>query len=76
MKDDPFIARVVGRRKSRPAGEVPSPEARQAFAQMAAYRTRAPKGVYLYDSHEAANRDRERWTLEAMKLEALGPADS
>lgn len=67
MKDDPFIARVVGRRKTPPAGELPSPEAREAFTKMAAYRTRAPKGVYRYESHEAANRDRENWTVEAMQ---------
>lgn len=76
MKNDPFIARVVGRRQSPPAGEAPSREARRALAQMAAYRTRAPKGVYRYESHEAANRDRERWTLEAMQQQALPSADS
>ncbi len=36
------------------------------MAQMAQYRTRAPKGVFHYKSHEEANRDRERWLMEAM----------
>jgi hypothetical protein len=34
---------------------------------MARYRTRAPKGVFRYQSHEEANRDRERWIVEAMQ---------
>lgn len=37
---------------------------------MARYRTRAPKGVFFYDSHEAANRDRDRWTVDAMVAKA------
>jgi hypothetical protein len=66
MARDPFIGRVVGRRTQAPAGEPPSREARAALEAMASYRTRAPKGVFRYDSHEQANRDRERWTVEAM----------
>lgn len=30
------------------------------------YRTRAPKGIFFYGTHEEMNRDRERWTVEAM----------
>lgn len=30
------------------------------------YRTRAPKGLFFYDSHEQMARDRERWIVEAM----------
>jgi hypothetical protein len=33
---------------------------------MAAYRTRAPKGVFAYDSHDQMTRDRERWEAEAV----------
>ena len=58
--------RVIGRRPPPPAGEVPSERAREAMAQMAQYRTRAPKGVFHYKSHEEANRDRDRWLLEAI----------
>lgn len=66
MAHDPFIARVVGKRKQAPPGQPPPPETREALARMAEYRTRAPKGVFRYDSHEAANRDRQRWTVEAI----------
>jgi hypothetical protein len=34
--------------------------------RMAQYRTRAPKGVFHYKSHDDANRDRDRWLTEAM----------
>jgi hypothetical protein len=70
MVDDPqaserFI-RIVGRRRHAPEGAAPLAEARAAMAEMARYRTRAPKGVFIYSSHEAANRDRERWIVEAI----------
>ena len=58
--------RVVGRRSPPPPGELPTKAARAAMAQMGQYRTRAPKGVFHYKSHEDANRDRERWLTEAM----------
>jgi hypothetical protein len=58
--------RVVGRRRPPPPGQAPSPAAREAMTQMAQYRTRAPKGVFHYRSHEDANRDRERWLTDAM----------
>jgi hypothetical protein len=58
--------RIVGRRKPPPSGQPPSAGAREAMAQMAQYRTRAPKGVFIYASHEDANRDRERWLVDAM----------
>jgi len=32
----------------------------------AQYRTRTPKGLFFYTSHEEMIRDRERWTLDAM----------
>lgn len=58
--------RVVGRRTAPPAGTLPTIQARAAMTQMAQYLTRAPKGVFLYKSHEEANRDRERWQLAAI----------
>jgi hypothetical protein len=36
------------------------------MARMARYRTRVPKGVFIYRSHEEANRDRDRWIVDAM----------
>jgi len=58
--------RVIGRRVPPPIGETPSKVAREAMTQMAQYRTRAPKGVFHYRSHEEANRDRDRWLIEAV----------
>jgi hypothetical protein len=59
---------VVGKRRTPPAGAPPSRAARAAMAQMGRYRTRVPKGVFIYSSHDDANRDWERWQLEAIAL--------
>ena len=61
-----WFLRVVGRRARRPFGQVPSAETWAALAQMARYVTRAPKGVFIYRSHEEANADRDRWTVDAV----------
>jgi hypothetical protein len=58
--------RVVGRRQHAPAGEPPPPASRAALTKMAAYRTCAPKGVFIYRSHEEANRDSERWIVDSI----------
>ncbi len=58
--------RIVGRRKPAPLGQPPSKESRAALTEMAQYRTRAPKGVFTYSSHEEANADRLRWTVDAI----------
>lgn len=60
--------RVVGRRSPPPPppGQLPNERAREAMKHMAQYRTRAPKGVFHYASHEDANRERERWQVEAV----------
>ena len=58
--------RVVGGRLRPEPGQPPSPRARRAMGEMARYRTRAPKGVFLYRSHEEANRDRDRWLVDAI----------
>jgi hypothetical protein len=57
---------VVGKRPRPQPGEPPSAAAREALAKMATYRTCAPKGVFIYDSHEAANRARDEWTVQAI----------
>ncbi len=70
MKVDPITGevflRVVGRRRTPPAGEPPSAEARAALSRMAQYRTCAPKGIFIYRSHEEMDADRMRWTVQAM----------
>jgi hypothetical protein len=58
--------RVVGRRTQAPLGQPPTREAREALGRMAGYVTRAPKGVFIYRSHEEANADRQRWTVDAV----------
>jgi hypothetical protein len=36
------------------------------MASNARCRTRAPKGVFIYASHEEMQADRERWTVDLM----------
>jgi hypothetical protein len=62
--NDETFARVVGTRV-RPPG-LPPRATRDAMTAMAQYRTRAPKGVFRYASHEEANADRLAWTVAAM----------
>lgn len=64
MDDQQPIRLTVGRRA--PRSTAPDAAARSAWTQMAQYRTRAPKGVFFYDSHQAMEADRLRWTVEAM----------
>ena len=58
------IARVVGKRRTPPVGEPPTPQARAALAQLARHALRAPKGVFFYDGPEQMDADRLRWTVE------------
>lgn len=70
MTRDPLTGevflRVIGRRERPPAGEPPTADARRAHASLLQYRTRAPKGIFIYRSHEEMEADRLRWTIEAM----------
>lgn len=59
------IGLTVGRRRPRD-GAKPDPRARALMTQMARYRTRAPKGVFVYGSHEEMEADRVRWLVQAM----------
>ena len=76
MTRDPLtgetFARVVGRRQRPAFGVAPSIEAQAAHASMLQYRTRAPKGVFIYRTHEEMEADRLRWTVEAMVERARG----
>jgi hypothetical protein len=49
-----------------PKGEAPSAQAQMAHASLLQYRTRAPKGIFIYRAHEEMEADRLRWTIEAM----------
>lgn len=64
--DQQPIRRIVGKRVTPPPGKVPSAEARAAMTANARYFTRAPKGIFIYKNHEEMERDRERWTVEAI----------
>ena len=64
--DQQPIRRVVGQRVARPPGAVPSAQVRMAMDANARYRTRAPKGLFFYESHDQMVRDRERWTIDAI----------
>jgi hypothetical protein len=74
MERDPITGetflRIVGRRSRPPIGEPPSAEARRAHASLLQYRTRAPKGIFIYRSHEEMEADRMRWTVEAIVARA------
>lgn len=65
LTGEPF-ARVVGRRSRAPLGAAPDAEHRAALAKLSRYRTRAPKGVFVYKSHAEANADQERWVVDAV----------
>jgi hypothetical protein len=63
--DQQPIQRTVGRRISRdgqPMGEAD----RKAMTAMAGYRTRAPKGIFIYSSAAEMEADRLRWQVDAM----------
>jgi len=64
--DQQPIARTVGRRTLPPVGMPPTREARAAWDSLLAFRTRSPKGVFVYQSHAEMTRDRDQWTAEAM----------
>jgi hypothetical protein len=59
------IQRTVGRRQARD-GQPLSAADRAAMTRGARYRTRAPKGIYRYDSAEDMAADRLRWTVDRM----------
>ena len=52
--------------RTAPAGEIPTAIARRTMTDMARYRTRARKGIFVYASHAEANRDSERWVVDAI----------
>lgn len=62
--DQQPIRRAVGKRIARPPGTIPNEAARAAMDANARYRTRAPKGLFFYESHAQMARDRERWTVD------------
>ena len=68
--DQQPLARTIGRRKARD-GRPLTAEDRAALARNAQYRTRAPKGVYIYYSAADMDADRLRWTVDAIVAKHL-----
>ena len=60
------VRRVVGKRVAPPLGVIPNAATRSAMDANARYRTRAPKGLFFYHSHDEMARAREQWTIEAI----------
>ncbi|MFO1322243.1 MAG: hypothetical protein U1F52_21760 [Burkholderiales bacterium] len=67
-RDVTGIKRTLGR--SDPiASALPLPpdaHAREWVGAMGRFRTRVPKGVFRYRTHEDANRDWERWQVDTI----------
>jgi hypothetical protein len=63
--DSQPIQRTIGRRQSRHGRPLTAGD-RAAMTAMARYRTRAPKGVFIYRSAEEMDADRQRWLIDAM----------
>jgi hypothetical protein len=64
--DQQPIQRIVGKRVSPPPGAVPEAAVRAAMVANSQYRTRVPKGIFFYRTHDEMVRDRERWTVDAI----------
>lgn len=63
--DQQPIQRTVGQRMSRD-GQPMTATDRAHMSRHAQYRTRAPKGVFIYHSAEEMDADRRRWTVDAI----------
>ena len=63
--DQQPIRRTIGRRESRDGRSLTAGD-RAALAAQAHYRTRAPKGVFIYYSAEEMHADRLRWIVDAV----------
>jgi hypothetical protein len=63
--DQQPIRRTVGKRKTRD-GRPLSHADRAALIHQAQYRTRVPKGVFIYCSADEMEADRLRWTVDAI----------
>ena len=67
--DQQPISRTIGKRRERD-GRAMTSDDRARMTAMAQYVTRAPKGVFIYYSHEEMDADRLRWTVDAMVANA------
>ncbi len=76
--DQQPIQRTVGKRMSREGQPLTDPARaadRAAMTRNARYRTRAPKGVFFYASHEEMAADRLQWTIDLIAERDQAAAD-
>ena len=73
--DQQPLSRTIGKRLVRD-GQGMTSEDRARMTAMAQYTTRAPKGVFIYHSHEEMDADRIRWTVDAMVANAKIAVDT
>ena len=73
--DQQPISRTIGKRRERD-GQGMTSDDRARMTAMARYTTRAPKGVFIYHSHEEMDADRMRWTVDAMVANAKIAVDT
>jgi hypothetical protein len=64
-RDQQPLRRTVGRREARDGRPLTARD-RAALASNARYRTRAPKGIFIYHSAADMEADRQRWTVDAV----------
>ena len=67
--DQQPLSRTIGKRLVRD-GQAMTSDDRARMTAMAGYTTRAPKGVFIYHSHDEMDADRLRWTVDAMVANA------
>lgn len=63
------LQRIVGRRQSpvlNDSRKGPDVSLQTLLVELSAVRTRTPKGIFRYATHEEANRDQERWRAAAV----------
>lgn len=63
---DDGIRRVVGRKSRQITEGAAVTDADIAWTKRMSGCTRAPKGIFRYKNHDEANKDRERWAVEAV----------
>jgi hypothetical protein len=71
------LQRIVGRRQSPVLNDnckEPSRSLQALLVELSASRTRTPKGIFRYATHEEANRDHERWRAAAVAARQSRPA--
>jgi hypothetical protein len=69
--DQQPIFRTVGKRQNRDGQPLTAAD-RTRMTAMARYRTRAPKGVFIYASHAEMEADRLKWLVDAAVEKARG----